>query len=103
MPERAGGYIILNFTPKTRPAESLVPRCPPGACKRFRSLIEEMPDRAEEYSVSLEKGDVSVADRGIYKEFSFFFSLLKRKKEAKKEKLTAYPCSERQCITRLAV
>ena len=54
---------------------------------KLSPLTEEMPDRAEEYSVSLEKGDVSVADRGIYKEFSFFFSLLKRKKEAKKEKL----------------
>ena len=50
-----------------------------------------MPDRAEEYSVPLEKApegcalcwDVSVADRGIYKELLFFFSLLKRKKEAK--------------------
>ena len=50
-------------------------------------LTEEMPDRAEEYSVSLEKGDVSVADRGIYKEFSFFFSLLKRKKKQKKKSL----------------
>ncbi|WP_443717196.1 hypothetical protein, partial [Ruminococcus sp.] len=65
----------------------------------------------EEYSVSLEKApagcalcwDVSVADRGIYKELLFFFSLLKRKKEAKKEKLTAYPYLKRQCITRLAV
>ena len=47
--------------------------------------------------------DVSVADRGIYKELLFFFSLLKRKKEAKKEKLTAYPYLKRQCITRLAV
>ena len=55
-----------------------------------------MPDRAEEYSVPLEKApegcalcwDVSVADRGIYKELLFFFSLLKRKKEAKKEKLS---------------
>ena len=74
-----------------------------GGFIKLSPLTEEMPDRAEEYSVSLEKGDVSVADRGIYKEFSFFFSLLKRKKEAKKEKLTAYPCSERQCITRLAV
>ena len=45
----------------------------------------EMPDRAEEYSVPLEKGDVSVSDRGIPKEFPFFFSLLKRKKEAKKK------------------
>jgi hypothetical protein len=70
-----------------------------------------MPDRAEEYSVPLEKApegcalcwDVSVADRGIYKELLFFFSLLKRKKEAKKEKLTAYPYLKRQCITRLAV
>ena len=70
-----------------------------------------MPDRAEEYSVPLEKApegcalcwDVSVADRGIYKELLFFFSLLKRKKEAKKEKLTAYPYWKRQCITRLAV
>ena len=70
---------------------------------KLSPLREEMPDRAEEYSVSLEKGDVSVADRGIYKEFSFFFSLLKRKKEAKKEKLIAYPFIKRQCITRLAV
>ena len=38
-----------------------------------------------------------------HKEFLFFFSLLKRKKEAKKEKLLAYPYSVRQCITRLAV
>ena len=37
------------------------------------------------------------------KEFLFFFSLLKRKKEAKKEKLLANPYFERQCITRLAV
>ena len=37
------------------------------------------------------------------KELLFFFSLLKRKKEAKKEKLFAYPCSARQRITRLAV
>ncbi len=70
---------------------------------KLSPLTEEMPDRAEEYSVPLEKGDVSVADRGIPKEFPFFFSLLKRKKEAKKEKLTAYPCPGRQCITRLAV
>ena len=50
-----------------------------------------MPDRAEEYSVSLEKGDVSVADRGIYIKFPFFFSLLKRKKEAKKRKAYRLP------------
>ena len=58
-------------------------------------LLEEMPDRAEEYSVPLEKApegcalcwDVSVADRGIYKELLFFFSLLKRKKKQKKKSL----------------
>ncbi len=38
--------------------------------------------------VSLEKGDVTVGDRGIFQEKLFFFSLLKRKKEAKKEKLS---------------
>ena len=37
------------------------------------------------------------------KELPFFFSLLKRKKEAKKEKLIAYPFIKRRCITRLAV
>ena len=39
MPERAGGYIILDFTPKTRPAESLVPRCPPGLANAFVCLF----------------------------------------------------------------
>ena len=38
-----------------------------------------------------------------HKEFLFFFSLLKRKKEAKKRKALACPCPVRQCITRLAV
>ena len=35
MPDRAGEYIILGKTCSTRPAESLVPRCPPLACKRL--------------------------------------------------------------------
>ena len=38
-----------------------------------------------------------------HKEFLFFFSLLKRKKEAKKRKALACPCPVRQCITRPAV
>ena len=36
----------------------------PAACKKS-PLIEEMPDRAEEYLVSLEKGD--------FKSYSSFF------------------------------
>ena len=65
-----------------------------------------MPDRAEESFVSLEKGDVTVGDRGIFKflqRVTLLFFFAKKKKEAKKEKLTAYPYLKRQCITRLAV
>ncbi|MFR4836480.1 hypothetical protein [Ruminococcus callidus] len=36
----------------------------------------------------------------FHKELRFFFSLLKRKKEAKKEKSSRFTCTMRQCITR---
>ena len=41
----------------------------------------------------------TVANR-FHKELRFFFSLLKRKKEAKKEKSSRFTCTMRQCITR---
>ena len=65
-----------------------------------------MPDRAEESFVSLEKGDVTVGDRGIFKflqRVTLLFFFAKKKKRSKKRKALAYPYSNRQRITRLAV
>ena len=42
----------------------------------------------------------ATAANRFHKELRFFFSLLKRKKEAKKEKSSRFPCTTRQCTTR---
>ena len=105
---------------------------PPPLKRRLSQIVsslEEMPDRAEESicpswkekcrgrcparrpvemaTVDLPRIASHIAQFPFFvsfpKELPFFFSLLKRKKEAKKEKLTAYHYLKRQCITRLAV
>ena len=113
MPDRAGGYIILGLTPETRSAESLVSLAVrlglanaffafscmccvdiPGVCfgdgfcfdTAFAALVSLLLSCAK-----LTQGDVLL----------FFFT--KKKKRSKKRKDLAYPCSERQCMPRLAV
>ena len=51
-------------------------------------------------AVGLTEGLPATAANRFHKELRFFFSLLKRKKEAKKEKRSRFPCTVRQCITR---
>ena len=53
-----------------------------------------MPDRAEESFVSLEKGDVTVGDRGIFKflqRVTLLFFFAKKKKRSKKRKAYRLP------------
>ncbi|WP_277219556.1 hypothetical protein, partial [Ruminococcus callidus] len=51
-------------------------------------------------AVGLTEGLPATAANPFHKELRFFFSLLKRKKEAKKEKNSRCTCTVRQCITR---
>ena len=56
-----------------------------------------MPDRAEESFVSLEKGDVTVGDRGIFKflqRVTLLFFFAKKKKRSKKRKAYRLPLLE---------
>ena len=99
-----------------RRGEQCSPGTPPSSLRLATSskeealplspLLEEMPGRAEESFVSLEKGDVTVGDRGIFKflqRVTLLFFFAKKKKRSKKRKALAYPYSNRQHITRLAV
>ena len=51
-------------------------------------------------AVGLTEGLPATAANRFHKELRFFFSLLKRKKEAKKEKSSRFTCTIRQCTTR---
>ena len=53
-----------------------------------------------ELSPQVTEGLPATAASQFHKELRFFFSLLKRKKEAKKEKSSHFTCTVRQCITR---
>ena len=53
-----------------------------------------------ELSPQVTEGLPATAANRFHKELRFFFSLLKRKKEAKKEKSSRFPCTTRQRITR---
>ncbi|WP_289027396.1 hypothetical protein, partial [uncultured Ruminococcus sp.] len=53
-----------------------------------------------ELSPQVTEGLPATAANRFHKELRFFFSLLKRKKEAKKEKSSRFTCTVRQCITR---
>ena len=53
-----------------------------------------------ELSPQVTEGLPATAANRFHKELRFFFSLLKRKKEAKKEKSSRFPCTTRQCTTR---
>ncbi len=53
-----------------------------------------------ELSPQVTEGFPATAANRFHKELRFFFSLLKRKKEAKKEKSSRFPCTTRQRTTR---
>ena len=53
-----------------------------------------------ELSPQVTEGLPATAANRFHKELRFFFSLLKRKKEAKKEKSSRFPCATRSNITR---
>ena len=53
-----------------------------------------------ELSPQVTEGLPTTSANRFHKELRFFFSLLKRKKEAKKEKSSHSTCTVRQCITR---
>ena len=53
-----------------------------------------------ELSPQVTEGLPATATNRFHKELRFFFSLLKRKKEAKKEKSSRFPCATRSNITR---
>ncbi len=53
-----------------------------------------------ELSPQVTEGLPATTASRFHKELRFFFSLLKRKKEAKKEKSSHFTCTVRQCITR---
>ena len=97
---------------QNRPAEfARCPRCPPGACQRrwlplpvsvmlvFKSFLVQVGDFIS-YGVCKFIRLSSFMYNRFHKELRFFFSLLKRKKEAKKEKNSRCTCTVRQCITR---
>ena len=101
-------------------------RCPPGACQRrllplpvfvtliFRCFLVQAGDFISygvckfvflgsplgELSPQVTEGLPATTASRFHKELRFFFSLLKRKKEAKKEKSSHFTCTVRQCITR---
>ena len=92
---------------RNRPAEfACCPRCPPGACQRrwltfpvsvmliFRCFLVQVGDFIL-YGVCKFICLSSFMYNRFHKELRFFFSLLKRKKEAKKEKSSHFPCTVR--------
>ncbi|WP_288533329.1 hypothetical protein, partial [uncultured Ruminococcus sp.] len=82
------------------------PRCPPGACQRrwlplpvsvmlvFKCFLVQVGDFIS-YGVCKFICLSSFMYNRFHKELRFFFSLLKRKKEAKKEKSSHFPCAVR--------
>ena len=112
---------------RNRPAEfARCTRCPPGACQRrllplpvsvvliFRRFLVQAGDfyfygvckfaflgsPLGELSPQVTEGLPATTANRFHKELRFFFSLLKRKKEAKKEKSSHCTCTTRQCTTR---
>ena len=112
---------------RNRPAEfARCTRCPPGACQRrllplpvsvvliFRRFLVQAGDfyfygvckfaflgsPLGELSPQVTEGLPATTANRFHKELRFFFSLLKRKKEAKKEKSSRSTCTTRSSITR---
>ena len=92
---------------RNRPAEfARCPRCPPGACQRrwlplpvsvmliFKCFLVQVGDFIS-YGVCKFICLSSFMYNRFHKELRFFFSLLKRKKEAKKEKSSRFTCTVR--------
>ena len=92
---------------RNRPAEfARCPRCPPVACQRrwlplpvlvmliFKSFLVQVGDFIS-YGVCKFICLSSFMYNRFHKELRFFFSLLKRKKEAKKEKSSRFSCTVR--------
>ena len=85
---------------------SLVPRCPPWACQRrwltlpvsvmliFRCFLMQVV-KFYFYGVCKLICLLSFMYNRFHKELRFFFSLLKRKREAKKEKSSRFTCTVR--------
>ena len=104
MPE---GSNFLGQPCQNRPAEfARCPRCPPGACQRrllplpvlvmliFKCFLVQVGDFIS-YGVCKFICLSSFMYNRFHKELRFFFSLLKRKKEAKKEKSSRSTCTVR--------
>ena len=112
---------------RNRPAEfARCSRCPPGACQRrllplpvlvmlvFKCFPVKTGNFMKygvckfaflgsplgELSPQVTEGLPATAANRFHKELRFFFSLLKRKKEAKKEKSSRFTCTTRSSITR---
>ena len=112
---------------RNRPAEfARCPRCPPVACQRrllplpvlvmlvFKCFPVKTGNFMKygvckfaflgsplgELSPQVTEGLPATAANRFHKELRFFFSLLKRKKEAKKEKSSRSTCTTRSNITR---
>ena len=112
---------------RNRPAEfARCTRCPPRACQRrllplpvsvvliFRRFLVQAGDfyfygvckfaflgsPLGELSPQVTEGLPATTANRFHKELRFFFSLLKRKKEAKKEKSSRFTCTTRSSITR---
>ena len=103
---------LLVQSCRNRPAEfARSPRCPPGACQRrllplpvlvmliFKCFLVQVGDFIS-YGVCKFICLSSFMYNRFHKELRFFFSLLKRKKEAKKEKSSRSTCTTRSNITR---
>ena len=104
--------IALGLPCRNRPAEfARYTRCPPVACQRrwlplpvsvmlvFRCFLVQAGDFIS-YGVCKFICLSSFMYNRFHKELRFFFSLLKRKKEAKKEKSSRFTCATRSSITR---
>ena len=103
---------LLGQSCRNRPAEfARCPRCPPWACQRrllplpvsvmeiFKCFLVQVV-KFLKYGVCKFICLSSFMYNQFHKELHFFFSLLKRKKEAKKEKNSRSTCTTRSSITR---
>ena len=101
------GSNFLGQPHRNRPAEfARCTRCPPGACQRrllplpvsvmliFKCFLVQVGNFIL-YGVCKFICLSSFMYNRFHKELRFFFSLLKRKKEAKKEKSSHFPCTVR--------
>ena len=106
------GGDFLGLPCQNRPAEfARSPRCPPVACQRrwlplpvsvmliFKCFLVQVGNFIS-YGVCKFICLSSFMYNRFHKELRFFFSLLKRKKEAKKEKSSHFTCTTRSSITR---